>query len=134
MVRHRTAHYSLVFLFLGVIAASGSLFAKAGLSPESIWFLVTGLIGVVVNRINRGALVRPYDLMVGSVFTLVGLVGILLQFKLNLLTSTGLAHTRLVGTTTDGHPELVGLDLSFFPALVYAFLGLTSLNHGLKSK
>ena len=134
MVRHRTAHYTLVFLFLGVIAAAGSLFAKQGLSPESIWFLVTGLIGLLVNRINRGALVGPYDLIVGIIFTVVGLVGILLQFKLNLLTSTGLSHTRLVGTTTDGHPELAGLDLSFFPALVYAFLGLTSLNHGLKSK
>lgn len=134
MVNQRTTHYSLIFLFLGVIAAAGSLFAKQGLSPESIWFLVTGLIGVLINRYNRGALVRPYDLIVGIIFTLAGLVGILLQFKVNLLTGTGLSHTHLVGKTVDGHPELAGLDLSFFPSLIYAFLGLTSLNHGLKSK
>lgn len=135
MANHRTTHYALVFL-LGVITAVGSLYAKAGLSPEFIWFLITRLIGPLVNRINRGALVRPYDLVVGITFTLAGLVGILLQFKLNLLTGTDLSHTRLVGRTADGHPEPTGLDRSFFPALVYGFLGVTStsLSYGLKAK
>ncbi|MBF6591620.1 MAG: hypothetical protein IVW57_13995 [Ktedonobacterales bacterium] len=127
---HRTTHYSLWFLFFGVVAALSSLVNQNKVDSTSIWFLATGLIGLIVTRkfLNDGKLARPYDLIVGIIFAAVGAIGILMKFKLNLVSGAG--STGLVTSTS-----IIGLNISnFFNALVYAVLGFTSLNHGIKGK
>lgn len=127
---HRTAHYSLWFIFFGVVAGLSGLFNNKGLDSESIWFLVTGLLGLIVTRkwLNDGKLARPYDLIVGVLFAAVGAVGILMAFKVNVLSGFSGSTNGLITNNS-----ILGLNLNFFPSLVYAVLGLGSLNHGIKS-
>jgi hypothetical protein len=126
-VDHRTTHYSLWFIFFGVIAALSSLVNNAGVSSTSIWFLVTGLLGIIVMRVNEGKLARPYDLIVGIIFAVVGVIGILAAFKVHLITGS-MANGAI------SSDSILGLSTAFFNSLIYAVLGFTSLNHGLKTK
>ena len=127
MPTHRETHYSLLFIFLGVIAAIGSLVAKTGLTTESIWFLVIGAIGFVINRVSSNSgLTQLFDIVVGAILALAGLAGILLQFK--VLHTTSLPSSII--STSGGIVQLAGLDIAFFQSLVYAYLGLTSIRHG----
>jgi len=127
MPTHRDTHYSLLFIFLGVIAALAGL--KTGLSSESIWFLVIGAVGVVINHIgsNRGLTVI-FDIVVGIILGIAGLIGILLQF--NLIKLSSLPSHGLISTS--GGPQLAGLSIAFFQSLVYAYFALTSIRHGLE--
>jgi hypothetical protein len=127
MPTHRDTHYSLLFIFLGVIAALGGLVAKTGLTSESIWFLVIGFIGFVINRMSSNTgLVQLFDIVVGVILGIAGLVGILLQF--NVLHLSSLPSNLTSGGT--GNPTLAGLAIGFFQSLVYAYFGLTSIRHG----
>lgn len=129
---HRNAHYWLWFLVFGVVA--GILSYKTSnphmLSSESIWLLVSGLLGIIVgaNWLNSGSLAKPYDLIIGVIFAAVGIFGILINFGLFNLS----IHS--VPSNLASNNSLLGLSLSTFPALIHTVLGLTSLNHGLKSK
>jgi hypothetical protein len=129
---HRNAHYWLWFLVFGVVA--GILSYKTSnphmLSSESIWLLVSGLLGIIVgaNWLNSGGLAKPYDLIIGVIFAGVGIFGILINFGLFNLS----IHSVPSNLVSDN--ALLGLSLSTFPALIHTVLGLTSLNHGLKSK
>jgi uncharacterized membrane protein len=129
---HRNAHYWLWFLVFGIV--SGILSYKSSnphaLSSESIWLLVTGLIGIIVgaNWLNSGSLAKPYDLVIGIIFAAVGIFGILINFgSFNL--SIHSVPSNLVSNNS-----LLGLSLSVFPSLIHTVLGLTSINHGLKTK
>ena len=127
MPTHRDTHYSLLFIFLGVIAALGGVVANTGLTAESIWFLVIGAVGIVINRISRNAgLTQLYDIVVGAILGIAGVVGILLQFK--VLQAASLPTS--IFSTAGGTMQLAGLDITFFPSLVYAYLGLTTIRHG----
>jgi len=131
MPTHRETHYSLLFIFLGVIAAIGGLVAKTGLSTESIWFLVIGAIGFLINRVSSNVgLTQLFDIVVGAILGLAGLVGILLQFK---VLHTASLPSSLV-STSGGTVQLAGLDVAFFQSLVYAYLGVTSIRHGFESE
>src|SRR5260370_15971057 len=82
MPTHRATHYSMLFIFLGVIAAIGGLVAKTGVTAESIWFLVIGAIGFLISLVSSHAgLTQLFDIVVGAILGLAGLSGILLQFQ-----------------------------------------------------
>jgi hypothetical protein len=124
---HRNTHYWLWFLLFGLIG--GFLYYRAHntLDSESIWLLASGLLGLVVgaNWLNEGKFARPYDLIVGIIFAAAGVIGILHGFGVvNLGGGSGLISNN----------SILGLSLATFPALINTVLGLTSLNHGLKSK
>jgi len=127
---HRNAHYWLWFLVFGVVA--GLLYYKDNktLSSESIWLLVTGLLGILVaaDWLNNGKFAKPYDLIVGIIFAVVGVFGILLQFGLFHLTISKVPSGLISNNT------LIGLSLATFPALIHTVLGLNSINHSLKAK
>lgn len=127
---HRNAHYWLWFLVFGVVAGLLSYKDTKTLSSESLWLLITGLIGIIVgaNWLNSGNLAKPYDLLIGIIFAAVGIFGILLQFGLFHL-STSSVPSGLISNNT-----LLGLSLTTFPALIHTVLGLNSINHGLKAK
>lgn len=126
---HRTTHYSLLFIIFGVVAAISSLVNYSKVDSTSIWFLATGVLGLIVTRswFLDGKLARPYDLIVGVIFAVVGVIGILAAFKINLLTTVHAAPYVSASS-------IFGLSLAFFNCLVYAFVGFTSLNHGIKAK
>ncbi|HEY7778851.1 MAG TPA: hypothetical protein VIC85_01445 [Ktedonobacterales bacterium] len=124
---HRHTHYWLWFLLFGVIpfivAAINHFPAGTG-TTETYWLVGGGLLGILAGMkgIANGGLAKPYDIIIGIIFTVAGIVGILDQF-----------HVSLGGV--DSIVAMVGLSTSFIYALINTFLGLKSLHHGLeKSK
>jgi hypothetical protein len=134
MVEHRNAHYFLWFLFFGLIAGISSYVNSDPhqLSSESIWLFVSGLLGILVAQkwLADGSFARPYDFIIGVIFTLVGLIGVLAAFKINLLSGVSSLPTVVYDK---GAGTLLGLSLSLLPALIHMVLGLQSLNHGMHS-
>src|SRR5258708_19599096 len=124
MPTHRETHYSLLFIFLGVIAAIGGLVAKTGLTAESIWFLVIGAIGFLINRVSSNAgLTQLFDIVVGAILGLAGLAGIFLQFK---VLHTPSLPTTLV--TPSGRPvQLAAPATPSFPPFVSPLPATTSV-------
>lgn len=126
-MEHRSAHYWLWFLFFGVIATLVALTQQGKPDSEALWLLVAGALGLILGAkwLADGSLSRPYDFVAGIIFTVVGVVGILGAFKINLLSSL---PSNIV---SDNH--VLGLSVLLLPSLVHTVLGLNSLNHALKS-
>jgi hypothetical protein len=130
MVKERSAHYFLWFIFFGLIAGIASYVNSQQFSSESIWLLVSGLLGILVTQkwLNEGKFARTYDFIIGVIFTLVGLVGVLDAFKIHLLSGVSLPAGLVTSST------ILGLSITpLLIALVHMVLGLQSLNHGLHS-
>ncbi len=130
MVKERSAHYFLWFIFFGLIAGVASYVNTQQFSSESIWLLVSGLLGILVTQkwLNEGKFARTYDFIIGVIFTLVGLVGVLDAFKIHLLSGVSLPAGLVTSST------ILGLSITpLLIALVHMVLGLQSLNHGMHS-
>jgi hypothetical protein len=128
MLSQRNTHYWLWFLLFGVISALVSLSKEEGITTETLWLLVAGFLGLLTGWFMQ-PLARPYDLVIGLLFTGVGLLGVLHAFGLNLVGQpSGIAPTAIDETA------ILGLSLSLPYALIHSVLGLTSLSHGLRAK
>ena len=127
MLSERNTHYWLWFLLFGVVSALVSASQGQGITTETLWLLITGFIGLIVG-IFLHALARPFDLVIGLLFTIVGLLGILHAFGLNLVATSGVAPNAIDNTA------ILGLSLSLPYALIHTLLGLTSLSHGLRAR
>jgi len=127
MLSQRNTHYWLWFLLFGVVSALVNWSQGNGITTETLWLLITGFLGLVLGLFVP-ALARPFDLVIGGLFTLVGLLGILHAFGVNLIPS-GNVPPNAIDTTA-----ILGLSLSLPYALIHTLLGLTSLNHGLRTQ
>jgi hypothetical protein len=127
MLSERNTHYWLWFLLFGVVSALVSASQGQGITTETLWLLITGFIGLIVGMFVH-ALARPFDLVIGLLFTIVGLLGILHAFGLNLVATSGVAPNAIDETA------ILGLSLSLPYALIHTLLGLTSLSHGLRAR
>jgi hypothetical protein len=87
-------------------------------------------LGILVTQkwLNDGKFAQIYDFIIGVIFTLVGLVGVLQIFAPDLVSGLGSLPGGLVTKTT-----IIGLSLGLLPGIVHLVLGLQSLNHGLRS-
>ena len=129
MLSARSTHYWLWFILFGVVSSLVVWRIHGSLDSESVWLLVTGLLGVLLGVGGLGArLSRPYDLIIGLLFTAIGLLGLLHNLGYNLVPTT--SETA----TTIGQSAILGLSLALPYALIHTLLGLTSLNHGLRAK
>ncbi|HET9980354.1 MAG TPA: hypothetical protein VFQ32_07915 [Ktedonobacterales bacterium] len=129
MLSARSTHYWLWFILFGVVSSLVVWRIHGSLESESVWLLVTGLLGVILGVGGLGArFSRPYDLIVGLLFTAVGLLGLLHNLGYVLVpTSSDTASTV-------GQSAIIGLSLALPYALSHTLLGLTSLNHGLRAR
>jgi hypothetical protein len=129
MLSARSTHYWLWFILFGVVSSLVVWRIHGSLDSESVWLLVTGLLGVILGVGGLGArLSRPYDLIIGLLFTAVGLLGLLHNLGYVLVpTSSDTASTV-------GQSAIIGLSLALPYALIHTLLGLTSLNHGLRAR
>jgi hypothetical protein len=120
-ISHRSSHYWLWFLVFGIIPLLATLktgFGANAATYNAIWLVGSGLLGLLLgnSRIYDGRLARPFDFIIGIIFTLAGLVGIVKMFGIStagadgILTSAGLLVTGLL-------------------PVIYAFLGIKSLHH-----
>jgi hypothetical protein len=126
VLSQRNTHYWLWFLLFGVVSALVSVSQGKGITTETLWLLITGFVGLALGMILP-ALARPFDLVIGLLFTIVGLLGILHAFGLNLVATSGVAPNAIDETA------ILGLSLSLPYALIHTLLGLTSLSHGLRA-
>ncbi len=131
-MKHRDTHYFLWFIFFGLI--SGVIFYinnRHQVDTESTWLLVTGLLGLIfgANWLANGKFSRWYDLIIGIIFGVAGLIGIAEGFHINLLSSAPAGFSSFISSNT-----FFGLSLLVLPSLVHAVLGLNSLSHALRSK
>lgn len=131
-MRHRDTHYFLWFIFFGLL--SGVIYYlnhHNTVDSESTWLLVTGLLGLLFGArwLANGRLSRPYDLVIGLIFALAGLIGIAQGFHVNPLSGAPAALSGFISATT-----FFGLSLTVLPSLVHAVLGISSLNHALRDK
>ena len=129
MLSARSTHYWLWFILFGVVSSLVVWRLHGSLDTESVWLLVTGLLGVLLGVGGLGArLSRPYDLVIGLLFTAIGLLGLLHNLGYNLVpTSSDTASTV-------AQSAIIGLSLALPYALIHTLLGLTSLNHGLRAR
>jgi hypothetical protein len=129
MLSARSTHYWLWFILFGVVSSLVVWRVHGWLDSESVWLLVTGLLGVLLGVGGLGVrLSRPYDLIIGLLFTAIGLLGLLHNLGYNLV------PTSSETATTIGQSAILGLSLSLPYALIHTLLGLTSLNHGLRAR
>jgi hypothetical protein len=131
-VKHRDTHYFLWFIFFGLIA--GAIYYvnhHNTVDSESIWLLVSGLLGLLFGAdwLAGGKFARWYDLIIGIIFSVAGLIGIGAGFHINLLSGAPASASAFIGPAT-----FLGLSLTVLPSLVHAVLGLTSLNHAIRNK
>jgi hypothetical protein len=120
---HRGSHYWLWFLVFGIIPlllAMKNGFGANSATYNAIWLLGSGLLGLLLGntRIYDGRLARPFDFIIGIIFTLAGLVGIVKLFGIGVA-----GADTVLGN--------VGLTLGPVLPLVYTFLGIKSLHHAL---
>jgi len=127
MLSQRNTHYWLWFLLFGVVSALVSFSRGEGITTETLWLLIAGFVGLALGM-TLLSLARPFDLVIGLLFTAVGLLGILHNFGLNLVATSGIAPNAIDETA------ILGLSLSLPYALIHTVLGLTSLSHGLRAR
>ena len=128
MLSQRNTHYWLWFLLFGVVSALVTISKGEGITIETMWLLIAGFLGLLLGAFIP-TLARPYDLVIGLLFTTVGLLGILHNFGMNLVGQpNGIAPNAIDETA------ILGLSLSLPYALIHTVLGLTSLSHGLRAK
>lgn len=131
-MRHRDTHYFLWFIFFGLL--SGLIYYvnhRGTIDTESTWLLVTGLLGLLfgANWLAEGKFSRWYDLIIGIIFSVAGLIGIAAGFHVSLLSTAPAAFKNVISPTT-----FLGLSLAVLPSLVHAVLGLSSVNHAVRNK
>src|SRR5215831_558868 len=105
MLSQRNTHYWLWFLLFGVVSALVTISQGIGISTETMWLLIAGLLGLLLGALIP-SLARPYDLVIGLLFTTVGLLGILHNFGMNLVATSGIAPSAIDETA------ILGLSLS----------------------
>jgi hypothetical protein len=103
MLSARSTHYWLWFILFGVVSSLVVWRLHGSLDTESVWLLVTGLLGVLLGVGGLGArLSRPYDLVIGLLFTAIGLLGLLHNLGYYLVpttidTASNVAQSAIIG-------------------------------------
>ena len=127
MLSQRNTHYWLWFILFGVVSALVTISKGEGVTTETLWLLIVGFLGLLLGTFLP-RLARPFDLVIGLLFTIVGLLGILHSFGLNLIASGGIAPNAI------DNAAILGLSLSLPYALIHTLLVLTSLSYGLRAQ
>lgn len=127
----RSGHYFEWFIVFGVIAGVVSFLGAAGISSEAIWLIGAGVLGLLIahNSIKEGGFAKFYDIIIGVIFMLAGLAGLVYNFKASVLPSFLADNHLLAGTGQNA--VLIGLSLALFPAIVHLLLGFDSFRHGI---
>lgn len=133
MLAQRSTHYWLWFILFGVILAIVEFTPNHPQTytstSETWWLLIVGLRGIVFGTRVLSGFARPFDLVVGILFTGVGLLGILNNLGAHLITSSTSVANGAVSNS-----GVLGLSFLLPFALIHMLFGLTSLNSGLRAR
>jgi hypothetical protein len=125
----RSGHYFMWFIVFGLIAGLVSFISGQGISSEALWLLGSGALGTVIAHQSVRDFARYYDMIVGVIFMVAGLAGVVYNIKSSLLPSA--LQTSGVLVTSHGDALLLGLSLAIVPATLHLILGVLSFRHGL---
>lgn len=133
VMKERTGHYFLWFLVFGLIAGLVSFIGEKTLSSEAIWLLGSGVLGLLIahKSVKNSGIARYFDFIIGIIFMVAGIIGIVYNFKSSLIPSAVTSSGVTAGTGQNA--VLIGLSLALFPAIVHLLLGFTSFRHGLEN-
>jgi hypothetical protein len=137
----RNGHYFVWFILFGVIALLvgllGGGFNFAKVDPEAYWLLGVGVIGWLLGskNLNTGSVARYFDYIVGVIFMIAGVIGIVSNYNASLLNSlkSSSAGGFLFPVVNNGVTTFLGLSLALLPAIVNLFLGFFSFRHGMEN-
>lgn len=124
-MQHRHSHYWLWFLLFGVIPLIQALqkggFGANAATYETIWLIGAGVLGLVfgLRALNDGKLAQPYDVIIGLIFTIAGVVGIVGYFG-------------SLGSVSDFVSNTLHISVAGLYPLVHTYLGVKSLHHGIR--
>lgn len=124
-ISHRGSHYWLWFLVFGIIPLLATLKTGFGANTatyNAIWLVGSGLLGLLLGntRIYDGRLARPFDFVIGVIFSLAGLIGVVKMFGISTAGADGILGSA-------------GLLVTGLLPLIYLFLGIKSLHHAMTS-
>jgi len=127
MLSRRNTHYWIWFLLVGVVSALVTWSKGQGITTETLWLLIAGVLGLVLG-VFLPAFARPFDLVIGLFFTAVGMLGIMHSFGLNLVAVNGIAPNAI------DENAILGLSVTLPYALFHTAQGLGSLSQGLRAR
>jgi hypothetical protein len=127
----RTGHYFTWFIVFGVIAGLVSLLGHQTVSSEALWLLISGVLGMLFSNQRVKDVGRYYDFIIGVIFTLAGLAGLVYNINASLLPSALASNQMVTGRAQDA--TLIGLSLAVVPSILHLILGVISFQHGLNN-
>jgi hypothetical protein len=115
---YRRFHYLWWFVVPGALLGISGLLYGSSLFAEAIWLVVAGLLGLFAVRIRIGnaRLASAYGRVLGVIFMMAGILGVL----------GGLVQSPLIFDLSHGPL----LSLALFPSIVHLLLGFTAFRHG----
>ena len=121
----RKLHYWNWLLIFGISAALIQYRTSYPhtLNSEVIWMTLTGLVGVISIAKQYDKIAKPFDIVGGFFFAIIGLLGILHNLGLDLI-GTGLLVKAI------HQQSILGLSLCPYPALIHTAVGCVSISHG----
>jgi hypothetical protein len=127
----RSGHYFMWFIVFGLIAGLVSFISGQGISSEALWLLLSGALGTVIAHRSVNNVARYYDMIIGVIFALAGLIGFVYNADKSLLPSQLQSSNLLV--QSHGDALLLGLSLAIVPSTLHLILGVLSFRHGLNN-
>lgn len=128
----RRGHYFTWFIVFGLIAGIVSFLGSAHtISGEALWLLIAGVLGMLLSHQKVSDFGRFYDTLVGVIFALAGIIGLVYNFNSGLIPGFLTSNHLLTGAQQDA--TLIGLSLAVIPSVLHLILGVISVQHGINN-
>lgn len=131
MTHPRVNHYMIWFWLFGVISLFANYInsgASHHFATEDLWMFGIGGLGWLTTFKQFAWGAKPFDVLVGTTFFSVGLLGILHNFQIDLINNN--PHLP-PGSVAYG--SVAGISLCLLPSLVHMVFGFFTLNYAMKS-
>jgi len=124
----RSMYYWLWFLLFGTIPLLAAIFQQEDLTAETFWLFFVGGAGLIVGCKSLVSWSKPFDIIIGITFFVLGVLGIL--HNLGFIFSNNNTHIPNGAVSSE---SFLGISLTLKASLLHTLLGFLSFNFGIKS-